>query len=302
MLLDEIIGLLSDEKATLEGALLKSKVLLHQIGHKDLAPWVNSELGGYAANTEVPSYRVVRSEVHGSLTVGLIQYPDAPLPVYHLEPGARQHLTQTKMPHSIGSLEEHIRTYRRDRKPLVRLLPPELFSRFQAPLAEETVIHTVWCVANMTDIESIPVQVRSRLLDFCLELHAATGGEAEPQQLHKKAIEVDAGKMFQTIIYGGNVYLGAHQNIQVNNQRGDIEGLINEVKKLGYEQKDLDELRQAVVDDKATGKTPDISDGKTGGWFIKALKKAGEGVVKGGIEIATKVIVESLKHYTGAGS
>jgi hypothetical protein len=37
MLLDEIITILSDDKGTLNSALLKMKVLLHSIGKKDLA-------------------------------------------------------------------------------------------------------------------------------------------------------------------------------------------------------------------------------------------------------------------------
>jgi hypothetical protein len=42
MLLDEIIELLSSEQHSLTEALLKTKVLLHQIGKKDLAGWVTT--------------------------------------------------------------------------------------------------------------------------------------------------------------------------------------------------------------------------------------------------------------------
>lgn len=47
MLLDEIIALLGDQNARLSDALLKTKILLHQIGKKELAEWVNHELNGY---------------------------------------------------------------------------------------------------------------------------------------------------------------------------------------------------------------------------------------------------------------
>ena len=42
MLLDEIIEILSQEKASLTDALLKTKILLHQIGKKELVEWVNN--------------------------------------------------------------------------------------------------------------------------------------------------------------------------------------------------------------------------------------------------------------------
>lgn len=59
MLLDEIIGLLNSEQGSLTDALLKTKVLLHQIAKKELAGWVNNELNGYADGTDLPPYRVL---------------------------------------------------------------------------------------------------------------------------------------------------------------------------------------------------------------------------------------------------
>jgi hypothetical protein len=47
MLLDDIIAILSDSKGSLTDALLKTKVLLHQIGKKELAAWVTNELSDY---------------------------------------------------------------------------------------------------------------------------------------------------------------------------------------------------------------------------------------------------------------
>ncbi|WP_186098098.1 hypothetical protein [Burkholderia gladioli] len=39
-LLDDIVDLLSDKNGSLTGALLKTKVLLHRIGHRELVEWV----------------------------------------------------------------------------------------------------------------------------------------------------------------------------------------------------------------------------------------------------------------------
>ena len=47
-LVDEIIDILSSDKGKLSDALIKTKVLLHQIGHKELVSWVNNELNGYS--------------------------------------------------------------------------------------------------------------------------------------------------------------------------------------------------------------------------------------------------------------
>jgi len=45
-LLNEIIDALSSQESSLTGALLKTKVLLHHIGRKELVEWVNHELNG----------------------------------------------------------------------------------------------------------------------------------------------------------------------------------------------------------------------------------------------------------------
>jgi hypothetical protein len=65
MLLDEIIATLSDEKGSLTSVILKTKVLLHSIGKKDLATWVTHELKGYPDEESIPEYRRISSEVHG---------------------------------------------------------------------------------------------------------------------------------------------------------------------------------------------------------------------------------------------
>jgi hypothetical protein len=44
MLIDEIIALLSAGEGKTTEALLKTKILLHQIGKKALVGWVNNEL------------------------------------------------------------------------------------------------------------------------------------------------------------------------------------------------------------------------------------------------------------------
>jgi hypothetical protein len=97
----------------------------------------------------------------------------------------------------------------------------------------------------------------------------------------------------------GNTIIIGSQGIQtITNQKDDIEGLIAAVGKLGFQQQELDQLRQAVIEDKTSGKSPDLSDGKTGKWFVEALKKAGKGVVKGGIDVVSTVIVKAMKAYT----
>jgi hypothetical protein len=278
MLLDDIVAILSDNRGSLEDALLKTKVLLHEIGHKDLVSWVNNELGGYSDADQI-------------------------LPTGHLKEEHKKIIRETKVTSPIGTIEQQVAKYRATGQGLMRRLPPELIPNLQKGLAKGVNILKLWTEVNMADMEAIPLQVRSRLLDFCLELQGVVGRDVPPQQLQEKTRDVDTGKMFTTAIYNtgpGTIVLG-NQNIQVNNQKDDIDGLLKEVAKLGYKTKVLEELRQAVADDASKGEIPSITDSQTGKWYTNALKKIGKGAVDVTVEVATGVIIKALEHFAKGG-
>ncbi|WP_198013356.1 MULTISPECIES: hypothetical protein [unclassified Psychrobacter] len=62
-LVDEIIEILSSDNGILSNALIKTKVLLHKMGHKELVMWVNKELNGYSQDDELPDYRIIPAQV-----------------------------------------------------------------------------------------------------------------------------------------------------------------------------------------------------------------------------------------------
>lgn len=303
MLLDEIVAILSDEKGSLNAALLKTKVLLHSIGKKDLATWVSNELKGYPDDKNLPEYRICGAEVHGHLTSLNWEARDYLLPIMHLKEQQKKNLTVSPCTMSIESIEESVRKFRSGGGKLIRHLPVEYGAAFKKVLTPGTNVWSAWCEINMVDIENILTEVRSRLLDFMLELRDVVGIDVPEKELAARAATADTEKMFATAVYGsGNtIIIGSHHIQTITNQKGDLDGLLEEIKKLGYEQKDLEELRQAVNADKDEGKTPEIADGKTGQWFSSALRKAGKGVVKVGVDVAASVITKALEHYAKGG-
>lgn len=303
MLLDEIIDILSDSKGSLTDALLKTKVLLHQIGKKELVPWVSSELTGYPDESSVPPYRVVSTEVHGHLTSIAWQIQDYRLPIRHLDDDKRKWLTSFGMTSSIQVIEESIKEYRKDGGSMRRNLPIEAAGMFRKALEPGVNVVSAWCQVNMGDVENILVEVRSRLLDFALELRDVVGSNAGGDQLESKAATVDAGRMFNTAIYGsGNtVVLGSHssQTVTVTNAKGDIESLIHTLSGVGVSKDDLADLRIAIAEDEKRGLTPVVSEGETGGWFRRLLGRAGKGAVGVGVDVLSSTVVKALAAYVG---
>ena len=300
MLLDQIITTLSDTNGSLADALLKTKVLLHQIGRKDLVPWVNNELKGYPDDSEVPDYRVVSMEVRGQLTSIAWQMSDYLLPIMHLTPKQRKNLTSFEMKSSVQVIEEAVNN---GKGKLVRHLPTEYTGQFQKVLTGGVNVISAWCEINMQGVQNILAEVRSRLLDFVLELRDVVGTDADVKQLEQKAASVDTGKMFTAAIYGsGNtVVMGAHsvQSVTVNNSPGDIESLVNELAKAGIPAEELKELRVAIADDQKKSIVPGVSEGKTGHWFTKLLGKAANKTVDVSVDLVSSVVAKTLAKFAG---
>ncbi len=301
MLLDEIIAILSDEERTLNSALLKTKVLLHMIGKKDLAAWVNYELKGYPDEDSVPEYRRIGAEVHGHVTSIAWQMADTELPIMHLNEEQQNNLTSMGCTMSISSIEESVRVRQKESgHRLIRRLPPETGALFKKAMQSGVNVISAWCELNMIEVEEILTEVRSRLLDFALELRDIVGTDTPQEELVKKIANVDTEKMFTTAVYGsGNtIIVGSHAFQSINNQKDDLEGLVNAIGQLGFQQPVLLELREAVQQDQDAGKEPSVDEGRTGEWFSKAIKEAGKGIVKAGVDVVSSVIVKALRAYT----
>ncbi len=106
-LLDEIIEILSSESTPLTEALLKTKVLLHTIGHKELAVWVNNELNGYRDTDTLPPYRALRGQILANISNAAWRATARPLPLGHLNETQRGNLETIPLRQSLAVLEKN---------------------------------------------------------------------------------------------------------------------------------------------------------------------------------------------------
>jgi AbiTii len=166
MLLDDIITILGNEQSHLTDALLKTKILLHQIGQKDLARWVDNELNGYPDGSIVPEYRIVPSQVLANFSNVVLRYTRHPIPIGHLKPKERETLTKTHMRQSLSVLEQLVSSAGNEQ--LRRTIPLELNKVLGVQLDSSFHIEHAWCTISSHDVKRICTKVRSRLLDFIL--------------------------------------------------------------------------------------------------------------------------------------
>ncbi len=233
MLLDEIIDILSDENGSLNGALLKTKVLLHTIGKKDLVPWVDNQLKGYPDDDSVPEYRRVDAYVFGQVQSFREIHHHYHVPLMHLDDDLCKQLTEFKMLLPIDQIQQAVAQHRAgSKKTLGRPIPPEICAILSEGLESAHVI-TAKSELNMNQVDKILQEVRSRLLEFMLEVRDVVGMEATNKDLASKAGAFDADRAFTKILghatFGPNatVFIG-NQNAQliVANRKGDVDSLL----------------------------------------------------------------------------
>lgn len=253
ILLDEIVGLLSDENGSLNQALLKTKVLLHKLGQQELTGWVNDELNGYGEGKEVPQYRVVSAMILGNVTNGGWRYPNVLLPIRHLPDRVLEFLESEKLRHALSVLEQFADKQTGN---LVHKIPPEYNASLGKSLGNGYWVEIAWGQIEYSQIVQVLTAIRSRLLDFILELQGKLGDDVSDASIKTEAAKIDMPAMFAHSIFGANTTFGdnttfvlGHGNSQqVTNTiiKGDFNALANELKKVGVEAQDVTALQAAI--------------------------------------------------------
>lgn len=301
-LLQEIIDALSQEKPSLDNALTKTKILLYQLGEQQLANWVNAELTGYGPNDELPPYRIVASRVMGVVTNGFSRYSNLGIPISHLPDDMQDGLNHTKLLESVAGLQHLLAA---DVPSFRRPLTPE----FSSALAHGGIISKGFHIeeAHVEIASSVIVgavaQVKSRLLDFALEVSSRLPAGIADADVKRQAKEIGAENLFNNAIFGSNttIVVGSH-NVQTvhNNVLNDFDALAKLLREKHIPEPDIEELQKAIAAD-ATSK--DVQT-KTYGprvrtWMKGMYAKAIDASWQIELGIAGTFLADALKAYYG---
>jgi len=301
MLADDIIALLSDENSSLSDALLKTKVFLHEIGKKELAEWVTRELNGYPEGTELPLYRILESRVMGDLMAPGWSASGQQLPIRHLEPAYREKLEKSEVRDSLA-LVEQLATKKQGS--IRRIFPPEANAKLGSNLAGGWRVQTAWCEISILAVKNILVQVRSRLLDFMLELKDRVEHIGNGQINKANTASIDTKTMFNNAIFGHNttIILGDNnrQDVSASVHENDYEQLRDALTSIGIPPDEIASLHASLEADRAAGRKPSF-EGETGNWFTKLVGRAAKGGLSVGVEIVSSVAAKALTNYMGGG-
>lgn len=297
-LLDEIVEILSDRNGSLTDALLKTKVLMHKIGHMELVEWVNDELNGYGNQKAVPPYRVINSRVVGVIQTMTMIYSDQPLPTSHLPENLRNYLHEHKMRESISVLEEFAR---KPKGHLSMPLTPDFYGRIGEAFENGAWVAKAWIQMEPTQIMHGLTEIRSRLLDFILNLQDKLGN-AEDGAVKEAAKSIDAPGMFQHAVFGDNatIVVGDHNVTTIKNliKTGDFASLATFLKNNGVAVDDITTLHTAIELDQGA---IDVEQKQFGPavkqWLSGMLNKAIDTSWQIEVGVAAGLLTEGLKAF-----
>lgn len=295
-LLDEIIDLLSDEGSSLNAALLKTKVLMHTIGHAELSQWVNDELNGYSKDKPLPDYRVVGGHVVGNIqNIAMIQ-ANVNLPTHHLPEKLRTWLEKHELREAMSVLQEM--SDGKSGSTLQMPLSPEIGAEIDKGL-DGYWVQKCWVAMQPWQIKNGITQVRSRLLDFALTLRDKLGSVEEGEVKAMAAVS-DVSGMFHGAVFGDNatVVIGHRNNVKVENKKGDLDALIKLLMANGVSDSDVTELKAALIADSESVDTTNKSFGPAvKDWLGGMMRKAVDASWQIELGVAGGLLTEALKAY-----
>lgn len=291
-LIDGIINELIDDSKSLNSALLKTKVLASKMKNSNVFNWVNSELNGYTNIKDLPTYRILPANATGTFANNFVVQKNVAIPWMTLDKEFQEFFTKMKLTNSISNLEYHINN---DEGDIGIMFPSELCSFVTEHVGNGSVLISGKVSASKNLIVELLNNVRSRLLDFLLQLQKDFHNDSEYQQNEEKIDNIFSG----TIIGNNNVILSGNNNVQnvsYGVRIGDINSLVKELKKHKIEEVDIAELERILGEEKALNNNygPKLKK-----WYSKMLEKSIEGTWKLPITLATNILSVALKNYFG---
>lgn len=300
-LISEIIEILSSDTGKLSDALIKTKVLLHKIGHKELVPWVNSELNGYPDRDSVPEYRILPAAVLVNASNGAYRVTSHHIPMGHLKEEQRESVETARMDQSLAVLEKFTE---KDGGHLQAHIPMESYSLLGKGLGNYYQIESAWSEISPDSVLQILIQVRSRLLDFVLELNDQFPSEMDEDQVKEHIGSVDTENLFNSAIFGDNttILVGSSntQTVSNINVKGDFDALAKTLQNNGVSDIDITALKDAIEQDASIVNNDSKEFGPAvKSWLQTMLSKAVEASWNIELGIASSLLASTLNSFYG---
>lgn len=304
-LISEIINELVDSEKSLTRPLLKTKVWATRLQNPELLGWVDNELTGYRMVKDLPDYRIFKSELLGTYIVGgTMQYSNQPLITLGLDDKLADALTHMRLQGSIASLEGYIA--HNESRVLNESIPPEIAIMIEQNYIKHgnNYFNIISCYKQVSieAIQQVITSVRSKLLEFMLEIEKKFGIETKFEELKKNR------KTIETIVHNTIISKGERSVISIGDntvvtytnivKEGDKEGLRDALQKYKVDTSDINDLL-GIIDTEKPDREKKLFGGKVNGWISKMVSKSLDGSWQIAVHTAAIILAELIMAYYG---
>ena len=273
-LIEEIIELLSSGEINLKVALLKTKVLIHKLGEKELLDWVNGELNGYLEKESIPDYRVLHLTIKGNVSNRARRYSNQTLPVMHLDKVIRECLDTKYLMNGIAVIEQYS-----EQEHLHISIAPEYYPYLSEGYDSTYQVESAWALHSAGAMTQILTEVNSRLLDFVLELSEKFPSEMDSSEMKTRSKEVGVSDLFNNAVFGDNatIVVGDSNTQTIKNTvtKNDLPSLIEVLKEHKVSDEDIAELETSIEKDNDSDQVKEGAFGtEVSSWIGRMVGKA----------------------------
>lgn len=221
-LLRQIQDAAIDSSIDLPTLLRKCKVLAARLGNDDFKRWIDNELSGYDKASDLPEYRVlsVNSKGHfsGAFGSGL---RNADIPLSCFPENLREGLGHSYFAQPIAAMVSLVTSDKSGT--LQEPWDPDLVAHFSQRIYENMVCMQAWKVIPASALVAALDTVRTRVLNFVLEIEAQNPAAGEAMVNEKPVPQETVQHIFNTYITGdvqnlasGSTSVTQHAKLQKN--------------------------------------------------------------------------------------
>lgn len=195
--------------------LRKCKILAYRLGNDEFKNWVDSELNGYEAREQVPSYRVlnVTSQGHFSGLFGR-ELRNAEIPLYCLPSQLQESLSKAIFLNPIATLE-NLST--KGEAVLSQAWDCAILGKYGSDMYRDMHCIQAWKVISVPSVIGIIDVVKTKILNFVLEIEVINPNAGDVALNSNPIPQEKVSQIFNYYISGniGNLASGnSHSNIQ----------------------------------------------------------------------------------------
>lgn len=299
-IIDELITKISEGKISLTDILIQTKVLAFQLKNDELKTWINNELNGYDSGNILPAYRIISCEITGTVSNGYERLSNFPIPLVNLSNDFKTQIKTVNLSQSISAIDSLVE---KDKSSKMSMhIPADFYEYLSKDFDNGYQIEYARKEISSTQIVQVLTSVKSKLLDFLLELNEAFGEESI-KNLSEGDEKDQVSSLFNSAVFGDNTTIivgdGNSQKVTIKDVLfKNFDELSRYFESNEMPKESITELATIIDSDNQNIETKEFGD-KVKGWVSKTITKAMDGSWTVGLAAAGKVLADGVSRYYG---